>query len=78
MSLAYILLVHVFVIWWHLRAGIPSFPTEGYSLKWFRAIPGTKVRQRVYLQFASRRGRDLDALAIGVPPRLACAGVCRA
>ena len=30
-----------FVIWLAFFAQeIPSFPPEGYSLKWFRAIPG--------------------------------------
>src|SRR3981189_2452892 len=40
MSLAYILLPMLFVIWLAFFAQeIPSFPPEGYSLKWFRAIP---------------------------------------
>jgi len=40
-SLAYILLPMFFVIWLAFFAQeIPSFPPEGYSLKWFRAIPG--------------------------------------
>jgi putative spermidine/putrescine transport system permease protein len=40
MSLAYILLPIVFVIWLAFFAQeIPSFPPEGYSLKWFRGIP---------------------------------------
>src|ERR1700716_4306124 len=39
-SLAYILLPMFFVIWLaFLAQEIPSFPPEGYSLKWFRAIP---------------------------------------
>ena len=41
LSLAYILLPIVFVIWLaFFSQEIPSFPPEGYSLKWFRAIPG--------------------------------------
>ena len=41
MSLAYILLPMFFVIWLAFFAQeIPSFPPEGYSLKWFRAVPG--------------------------------------
>jgi putative spermidine/putrescine transport system permease protein len=41
LSLAYILLPIVFVIWLAFFAQeIPSFPPEGYSLRWFRAIPG--------------------------------------
>jgi putative spermidine/putrescine transport system permease protein len=40
-SLAYILLPMFFVIWLAFFAQeIPSFPPEGYSLKWFRGIPG--------------------------------------
>src|SRR5262249_10463019 len=40
-SLVYILLPMVFVVWLAFFAQeIPSFPPEGYSLKWFRAIPG--------------------------------------
>src|SRR5947208_3053227 len=40
-SLGYILLPMFFVIWLAFFAQeIPSFPPEGYSLKWFRAIPG--------------------------------------
>jgi putative spermidine/putrescine transport system permease protein len=43
MSLAYILLPMFFVIWLaFFRQEIPSFPPEGYSLKWFRAIPGNE------------------------------------
>jgi putative spermidine/putrescine transport system permease protein len=38
-SLAYILLPMFFVIWLaFFKQEIPSFPPEGYSLKWFRAI----------------------------------------
>jgi len=41
LSLAYILLPIVFVVWLAFFAQeIPSFPPEGYSLKWFQAIPG--------------------------------------
>jgi putative spermidine/putrescine transport system permease protein len=40
-SLAYILTPLVFVTWLAFFAQeIPSFPPEGYSLKWFRAVPG--------------------------------------
>jgi putative spermidine/putrescine transport system permease protein len=39
-TLAYILTPLVFVTWLSFFAQeIPSFPPEGYSLKWFRAIP---------------------------------------
>src|SRR5215510_15725547 len=41
LTLAYILTPLVFVTWLaFFRQEIPSFPPEGYSLKWFRAIPG--------------------------------------
>ena len=40
LSLAYILTPLVFVTWLAFFAQeIPSFPPEGYSLKWFKAIP---------------------------------------
>jgi putative spermidine/putrescine transport system permease protein len=40
-SLAYILLPMVFVVWLAFFAQeIPSFPPEGYSLKWFGGIAG--------------------------------------
>jgi putative spermidine/putrescine transport system permease protein len=43
LSLAYILLPMFFVIWLaFFRQEIPSFPPEGYSLKWFRAIAGNE------------------------------------
>jgi putative spermidine/putrescine transport system permease protein len=39
-SLAYILLPMIFVVWLaFFTQEIPSFPPEGYSLKWFRAVP---------------------------------------
>jgi putative spermidine/putrescine transport system permease protein len=41
LSLGYILLPLFFVTWLAFFAQeIPSFPPEGYSLKWFRTIPG--------------------------------------
>src|SRR5260221_11955712 len=41
-SLAYILLPMFFGIWLAFFAQeIPSFPPEGYSLKWLRAIAGS-------------------------------------
>jgi putative spermidine/putrescine transport system permease protein len=40
-TLAYILTPLVFVTWLaFFRQEIPSFPPEGYSLRWFQAIPG--------------------------------------
>ena len=42
--LGFILLPLVFVIWLSVFAQeIPSFPPEGYSLKWFAAVPGQKA-----------------------------------
>jgi len=41
LSLAFILTPLVFVTWLaFFRQEIPSFPPEGYSLRWFQAIPG--------------------------------------
>jgi putative spermidine/putrescine transport system permease protein len=41
LTLAYILTPLVFVTWLaFFRQEIPSFPPEGYSLRWFQAIPG--------------------------------------
>jgi putative spermidine/putrescine transport system permease protein len=41
LSLTYILIPLFFVTWLAFFAQeIPSFPPEGYSLKWFRAVPG--------------------------------------
>lgn len=43
LSMAYMLLPLFFVTWLAFFAQeIPSFPPEGYSLKWFRAIPGNE------------------------------------
>jgi putative spermidine/putrescine transport system permease protein len=40
-TLAYILTPLIFVTWLaFFRQEIPSFPPEGYSLRWFQAIPG--------------------------------------
>ena len=61
-SLAYILLPMFFVIWLAFFAQeIPSFPPEGYSLKWFRAVPGNdRFVNGISAQPAGRRGLDLD------------------
>ncbi|TCR67295.1 ABC transporter permease [Bosea sp. BK604] len=43
LSLLFILLPLIFVTWLaFFRQEIPSFPPEGYSLKWFAAVPGQK------------------------------------
>lgn len=41
LSLGYILLPMVFVVWLaFFKQEIPSFPPEGYSFKWFQTVPG--------------------------------------
>ncbi len=43
LSMAYLLLPLVFVTWLAFFAQeIPSFPPQGYSLRWFKAIPGNE------------------------------------
>ncbi len=43
LSMAYLLLPLLFVTWLAFFAQeIPSFPPNGYSLKWFQAIPGNE------------------------------------
>ena len=72
-SLAYILLPMFFVIWLAFFAQeIPSFPPEGYSLKWFRAIPGNdRFVSGFLLSLRGRGGRDRDrARASAFPPRV--------
>src|SRR5688572_25950557 len=40
-SLVYILVPMFFVVWLaFFQQEIPSFPPDGYSLKWFKTIPG--------------------------------------
>src|SRR5260370_24775474 len=68
-SLAYILLPMVFVIWLAFFAQeIPSFPPEGYSLKWFRAIPGNdRFVSGFLLSLEVAVIATMIGLAIGVP-----------
>jgi putative spermidine/putrescine transport system permease protein len=68
-SLAYILLPMFFVIWLAFFAQeIPSFPPEGYSLKWFRAIPGNdRFVNGFLLSLQVAVVSTLIGLAIGVP-----------
>ena len=75
LALAYILLPLFFVTWLaFFRQEIPSFPPEGYSLRWFLAIAGNdQLRQRLPAQPAGRRGCD----RIGLAPRRA-RGLCLA
>ena len=68
-SLAYILLPMFFVIWLAFFAQeIPSFPPEGYSLKWFRAIPGNdRFVSGFLLSLQVAVVATSIGLAIGVP-----------
>src|ERR1700722_11070764 len=68
-SLAYILLPMFFVIWLAFFAQeIPSFPPEGYSLKWFRAIPGNdRFVSGFLLSLQVAIVATSIGLAIGVP-----------
>jgi putative spermidine/putrescine transport system permease protein len=68
-SLAYILLPMAFVIWLAFFAQeIPSFPPEGYSLKWFRAIPGNdRFVSGFLLSLQVALLATAIGLAVGVP-----------
>src|SRR5438128_1322445 len=68
-SLAYILLPMFFVIWLAFFAQeIPSFPPEGYSLKWFRAVPGNdRFVKGFLLSLQVAVVATSIGLAIGVP-----------
>ena len=68
-SLAYILLPMFFVIWLAFFAQeIPSFPPEGYSLKWFRAVPGNdRFVKGFLLSLQVAVVSTSIGLAIGVP-----------
>lgn len=71
-GLAYILLPLIFVVWLaFFRQEIPSFPPEGYSLKWFAAI----LDQRKFVDGFSLSFRvgvlaTVIGLALGVPAAL--------
>src|SRR5580693_414318 len=69
LSLAYILLPMIFVIWLaFFTQEIPSFPPEGYSLKWFRAIPGNeRFVSGFLLSLQVAVVATLIGLALGVP-----------
>ena len=74
-ALAYILTPLVFVTWLSFfRQEIPSFPPEGYSLRWFAAIP---AQDRFVDGFLTSLQIGLAAtaigLALGVPAALALA-----
>src|SRR4029078_12931663 len=68
-SLAYILLPLFFVIWLAFFAQeIPSFPPEGYSLKWVRAVPGNeRFVNGFLLSLQIAVAATTIGLAIGVP-----------
>src|ERR1700761_2286526 len=68
-SLAYILLPMFFVIWLAFFVQeIPSFPPEGYSLKWFRAIADNdRFVSGFLLSLEVAVLATLIGLSIGVP-----------
>src|ERR1700751_3770970 len=68
-SLAYILLPMFFVIWLaFFTQEIPSFPPEGYSLKWFRAIlDNDRFVSGFLLSLRVAVVATLIGLAIGLP-----------
>ena len=74
-SLAYILVPMVFVVWLAFFAQeIPSFPPEGYSLKWFGAVLNNKSFVSGFLlSFQTGVAATLIGLALAVPASLAIA-----
>jgi putative spermidine/putrescine transport system permease protein len=74
-TLAYILTPLFFVTWLAFFAQeIPSFPPEGYSFKWFAAIPGnTRFVSGFILSLQVAIGATMLGLAIGVPAALCLA-----
>ncbi len=73
LALGFILLPLFFVIWLaFFRQEIPSFPPEGYSLKWFAAVPGQKpFVDGFVLSLQVGVLATLAGLALGVPASLA-------
>jgi putative spermidine/putrescine transport system permease protein len=71
-ALAYILLPLIFVSWLaFFRQEIPSFPPEGYSLRWFAAIlDQRKFVDGFSLSFQVGVLATLCGLALGVPAAL--------
>jgi putative spermidine/putrescine transport system permease protein len=71
-SLAYILLPLFFVTWLSFFAQeIPSFPPEGYSLKWFQTVPGNdRFVSGFVLSLKVSILATAIGLAIGVPAAL--------
>src|SRR5437660_12195334 len=74
-ALAYILTPLTFVTWLaFFRQEIPSFPPEGYSLKWFAAIlDQRKFVDGFVMSFQVGVLATLIGLALGVPAALAVA-----
>jgi putative spermidine/putrescine transport system permease protein len=75
LSLAYILLPLIFIVWLAFyRQEIPSFPPEGYSLRWFKAIfDQRKFVDGFTLSFELGVLATLIGLALGVPAALGLA-----
>ncbi len=69
LALGYILTPMVFVTWLAFFAQeIPSFPPEGYSLKWFAAIPSNdRFLSGFVLSLEVGIAATLIGLAVGVP-----------
>ena len=74
-ALGYILLPLVLVTWLaFFRQEIPSFPPEGYSLKWFGAVLNNKSFVSGFLlSFQTGVAATLIGLALAVPASLAIA-----
>jgi putative spermidine/putrescine transport system permease protein len=75
LALAYILLPLIFVVWLaFFRQEIPSFPPEGYSLRWFAAIlDQRKFVDGFSLSFQIGVLATLIGLTLGVPAALCLA-----
>lgn len=73
LSLAFILMPLFFVTWLaFFREEIPSFPPQGYSLKWFAAVPGNKpFVDGFILSLQVGITATSIGLALGVPASLA-------
>ena len=73
LSLLFILLPLIFVTWLaFFRQEIPSFPPEGYSLKWFAAAANNKpFIDGFVLSLQVGVLATLIGLALGVPASLA-------
>ncbi len=72
LSLGYILLPLVFVVWLSFFSQeIPSFPPQGYTLKWYEAVPGNdRFVSGFLLSVQLAVIATLIGLAVGVPAAL--------